>query len=83
MCMYPSYTSIYHAIPSYDGISRYMSGYQGVRIPDAVTQTVPSHGDGRAGCPCCDRASDGARPSGLPRFTVRAVMSLCDSISKP
>jgi hypothetical protein len=32
--MYPSYTSIYHAIPSYDGISRYMSGYQGVRIPD-------------------------------------------------
>jgi hypothetical protein len=33
--MYPSYTSIYHAMPSYDGISRYMSGYQGVRIPDA------------------------------------------------
>jgi hypothetical protein len=32
--MYQSYTSIYHAIPSYDGISRYMSGYQGVRIPD-------------------------------------------------
>ncbi len=32
--MYPSYTSIYHAIPSYDGICEYMSGYQGVRIPD-------------------------------------------------
>ncbi len=30
--MYPSYTSIYHAIPSYD-----MSGYQGGRIPDETT----------------------------------------------
>ncbi len=40
--LYPSYTSIYHAIPSswYDGISRYMSGYQGVRIPDAGTLSV-------------------------------------------
>ncbi len=32
--MYPSYTFIYHSIPSYDGICEYMSGYQGVRIPD-------------------------------------------------
>ncbi len=32
--MYPSYTFIYHSIPSYDGIGEYMSGYQGVRIPD-------------------------------------------------
>jgi hypothetical protein len=37
--MYPSYTSIYHAIPSYDGICEYMSGYQGVRIPDANAHT--------------------------------------------
>ena len=34
--MYPSYTSIYHSIPSYDGICEYMSGYQGVRIPDVL-----------------------------------------------
>ena len=34
--MYPSYTFIYHSIPSYDGICEYMSGYQGVRIPDGV-----------------------------------------------
>jgi hypothetical protein len=34
--MYPSYAFIYHSIPSYDGIGdEYMSGYQGVRIPDA------------------------------------------------
>ena len=32
--MYPSYTLIYHSIPSYDGIWRYMSGYQVGRIPD-------------------------------------------------
>ncbi len=34
MCMYPSYTSIYQHVQSYDCIWRYMSGYQGVRIPD-------------------------------------------------
>jgi hypothetical protein len=34
--MYPSYTFIYHSIPSYDGICEYMSGYQGVRIPDVT-----------------------------------------------
>jgi hypothetical protein len=34
MRIYPSYTSIYQHIPSYAGILRYMSGYQGVRIPD-------------------------------------------------
>jgi hypothetical protein len=32
--MYPSNNFIYHSIPSYDGICEYMSGYQGVRIPD-------------------------------------------------
>ena len=36
--MYPSYTFIYHSIPSYDGICEYMSGYQGVRIPDVHLQ---------------------------------------------
>jgi hypothetical protein len=35
--MYPSYTFIYHSILSYDGICEYMSGYQGVRIPDEVS----------------------------------------------
>ncbi len=40
MRMYPSYTSTYQDIPSYDGIWRYMSGYQGVRIPDG--SKVPS-----------------------------------------
>jgi hypothetical protein len=44
--MYPSYTFIYHSIPSYDGIYEYMSGYQvgripGARIPDA---SILSHG---------------------------------------
>jgi hypothetical protein len=34
MCMYLSYTLIPHHIPTYDVISRYMVGYQGVRIPD-------------------------------------------------
>jgi hypothetical protein len=43
MRTYPSYTSIYHAIPSYDGICEYMSGYQGVRIPDGVPGLPPQH----------------------------------------
>ncbi len=44
MRMYPSYTSIYQHIPSCDGISRYMSGYQGVRNPNAhILQHLPSH----------------------------------------
>jgi hypothetical protein len=44
MRVYPSYTFIYQHIPSYDGISRYMSGFQGVRIPDdGVTVLIVSH----------------------------------------
>jgi hypothetical protein len=58
MQMYPSYTSIYHAIQSYDGICEYMSGYQGVRIPDSdagrrrlgrPTRIRPSARGGQAG----------------------------------
>ena len=37
---------IYHAIPSYDSISRYMSGYQGVRIPDEL-EPAPASGNPR------------------------------------
>ena len=47
--MYPSYTFIYHSIPSYDGICEYMSGYQGVRIPDAIlVRLFACHGPGAA-----------------------------------
>jgi hypothetical protein len=50
--MYPSYTTIYHHIPSYDGIRRYimMSGYQGVRIPDVpVVKSLAALGACRPG----------------------------------
>ncbi len=36
MCMYSSFTFICQHIPSHDVMCRYMVGYQGVRIPDAV-----------------------------------------------
>jgi hypothetical protein len=42
--MYPSYDFIYHFILSYDGICEYMSGYQGVRIPDELNACQPADG---------------------------------------
>ncbi len=38
--MYPSYTTIYQNMPSYDGICEYMSGYRGVRITDALAKDL-------------------------------------------
>ena len=54
--MYPSYTFIYHSIPSYDGICEYMSGYQGVRIPDgrpglSESARLPGPGPEEPGAP--------------------------------
>ncbi len=74
MRMYPSYTSIYHAIPSYDGICEYMSGYQGVRIPDEgprdsnplLAQPWPGPGPG-PGATSSKSDVDDPSPAGLGR----------------
>jgi hypothetical protein len=59
MRMYPSYTFIYLYIPSYDGICRDMSGYQGVRIPDVeILSQSPA-------CHCQDPAEPGPTLHGL------------------